>query len=83
MWKKNNAGQKEKKNAMTPLINSLQNAFWVTKCEKYSYCPHKNATLNEASILIPHGVECVWVFHTVVTDRKALFTLAPSGALVP
>ena len=40
---------------MTPLINSLQNAFWVTNCEKYSYCPHKNATLNEAIILYHMG----------------------------
>lgn len=24
--------------------------FWVTKCEKYSYCPCKNATFNEASM---------------------------------
>lgn len=51
---KNNT-EKREENAMTPLINSLQNAFWVTKCEKYSYCPHKNATLNEASILYRMG----------------------------
>lgn len=50
---KNNTEKEE--NAMTPLINSLQNAFWVTNCEKYSYCPHKNATLNEASILYRMG----------------------------
>lgn len=51
---KNNT-EKHEDNPMTPLINFLQNAFWVTKCEKYSYCPHKNATFNEASILYRIG----------------------------
>lgn len=53
--KKKKDTENHEENAERPLINSLQNAFWVTKCEKYSLCPHKNATLNEASIIYRMG----------------------------
>lgn len=51
--------QYSKTNLIISLIDPLQNAFWITKCEKYFYCPHKNATLNEASISYHMGSLCV------------------------
>lgn len=73
-------------NVMMPLINSLQNAFFGLQSVKNIPIVHvKMPHLTRQVCRTTWGRMCVFVlfFYTVVTERKALCTLAPSGALVP